>query len=115
METWIYAAPQVPLMVKDYVAAGQFDGGFRKIASGNISINDSEQHIEITLEKGLPQLVATDKNGKLLFEGPIATKAQIKALPEAIRKKLESVQSLLLSTKFSPPASPLKVEIEAKP
>jgi hypothetical protein len=62
-----------------------------KIAA-NITFSDGEHSIQITSDKGKPWLVATDKNGKEVFKGPIVTEADLKAVPEAIRKKLELVQ-----------------------
>ena len=67
---------------------GGYLGASANIA-GSITYNDDEHSIQITLDKGQPRLVATDKNGKEVFKGPIATQADLKAVPEAIRKKLE--------------------------
>ena len=64
---------------------------------GNIAFSDGEHQIHITLDKGKPWLVATDKNGKQTFKGPIATEAEMKAVPDAIRRKLEMLHAKVMS------------------
>ncbi len=70
--------------------AGGVAGG-----TGQLSFSDGEHEIQITVEKGKPRLVAKDKNGNEVFSGPIATEAEMKAVPEAIRKKLASVHAVI--------------------
>ncbi|MGO9114562.1 MAG: S1C family serine protease [Thermoguttaceae bacterium] len=70
----------------------RFGGG-----SGVISAYDGEHNLQITLDKEKPRLVVTDKNGKQVFEGRITTEADIKALPESIRKRLESIRALIVT------------------
>jgi hypothetical protein len=48
-----------------------------------------------------PHLVAKDLLGNILFEGPIDTDGQLKAVPEAIRAKVKSMMPLVI---FSSPA-----------
>ena len=56
--------------------------------------------IHITAENGKPRLVAVDKKGKEVFNGTIATEAELKAVPEAIRKRLESLHARMGSGGF---------------
>jgi hypothetical protein len=71
----------------------RFGGG----GSGGIDAYDGEYKLQITFDKGKPRLVATDKNGKQVFEGRITTDADIKALPEAIRKRLASIRAVIVT------------------
>jgi hypothetical protein len=52
---------------------------------------DAEHTLEITRKDGKRRLVAKEKGGKLVFEGPIDTDKQREELPEAIREKLKEV------------------------
>lgn len=70
----------------------RFGGG-----SGGIGAFDGEYKFQITSDKGKVRLVVTDKNDKEVFQGPISTEADIKALPEAIRKRLESIHAVIVS------------------
>ena len=69
--------------------------------AGIISASDGEQKLQITLEKNRTRLVVTDKNGKQVFQGWIDTEADVKALPEAIRKKLESLHTVITTPEGS--------------
>ena len=65
--------------------------------TGNITFSDGEHSIQITLDKGKPRLVVTDGNGKEIFKGSIATQAELKAVPEAIRRKLELLHAKIVA------------------
>ncbi len=77
------AVPNMP--VPPGFSSGNMFPGF---SSGSIFWNDGEHTIRIMLGKGKSLVIATDKDGKEVFRGPIARDADLKALPEAIRKKL---------------------------
>ena len=48
--------------------------------------------IEITSNNGKRSLVAKNTKGETIFDGPIDTEEQRKALPEDLRKKIESIE-----------------------
>ncbi len=77
------AVPNIPM--PPGFSSGSILPGF---SAGSIFWNDGEHAIRIMLGKGKALVVATDKDGKEVFRGPIAREADLKALPEAIRKKL---------------------------
>jgi len=70
----------------------RFGGG-----SGAIAAFDGEYKLQITSDKGKVRLVVTDKNDKQVFQGPISTEADIKALPETIRKRLDSIRAVIVT------------------
>jgi len=54
---------------------------------------DEEHQLEIKpLASGKRELIVTDKAGKEIFHGPIDTDEQRKAVPEAVRPKLEKLE-----------------------
>ena len=56
--------------------------------------DDGSLTLTLSNKDGKRHLVAKDKTGKVLHEGPIDTEGQRKALPEQVRKKLESTRIL---------------------
>ena len=60
-------------------------------ASAKVVMKDDSGEIEVTSTDGRRHLVAKNAKGESVFDGPIDTPEQIKALPEDIRKKVESV------------------------
>jgi serine protease Do len=56
--------------------------------------DDGSLTLTLSNKDGKRHLVAKDKTGKVLHDGPIDTEEQRKALPEPVRKKLESTRIL---------------------
>jgi hypothetical protein len=83
---------------------GPFPYGFGGV-SGGIAAYDGEYKLEITLDKGKHLLVVTDKNGKQVFQGPVTTEADMKAVPEAIRRRLAKVRAVIVTGDRSVSAS----------
>lgn len=55
---------------------------------------DNEHRIQITEEAGKDtQLNIQDREGKVLFEGPVSTEKQIKAIPAELKEKFEQIQA----------------------
>jgi len=90
----VTGAPEAPFWVEG-------DGLKKKLldlrqASGNSPANyifqDGETTLEITRKDDSKHLKATDKDGKVLFDGDIDTDEQRKAIPEDIAKKLTKLE-----------------------
>jgi hypothetical protein len=56
--------------------------------------DDGSLSLTLSNKDGKRHLAAKDKTGKVLHDGPIDTEEQRKALPEQVRKKLESIRML---------------------
>jgi len=55
---------------------------------------EDDQHVlALVCDDQGKQLIARDKQGRLLFQGPIDTEAQRRRVPEAIRPKLKTLES----------------------
>jgi hypothetical protein len=68
----------------------------RGLTTGPVTFDDSEHVLQIRLQGGLGTLTVIDKKtGSKLFEGPIGTEEQWKAVPEEVRKKLQAVSGSL--------------------
>ena len=61
-------------------------------ANAKVLMRDDSGSIEITSTDGRRQLIAKNPKGEVIFDGPIDTPEQLKALPEDLRKKVESVE-----------------------
>ena len=64
----------------------------RSTANAKVVMKDDSGEIEITATDGRRHLIAKNAKGEVVFDGPIDTREQISALPEDIRKKVESVE-----------------------
>ncbi len=52
-------------------------------------IRDPDQVLKVSIKDNQRHLVATDSNGQILFDGPVETDEQRKALPNDLAEKLE--------------------------
>ena len=79
-------------------------------ATAEVSIHDGEHDLKISTRAGKRHLVAKDSGGKVLFDGPIDTDEQLKAVPEPIRKKVGTIHvSVIVSGdggQATPPTAP---------
>jgi hypothetical protein len=62
------------------------------MANARLVMKDDTGEIEMTTHDGKRALVARNAKGDTIFDGPIDTEEQRKALPEDIRKKLEMIE-----------------------
>jgi len=62
--------------------------------NANVTISDDENTLKIKKKDGKKTLVATDKDGKELFNGPIDTDEQRAEVPDEIRAKLRKFNTL---------------------
>lgn len=72
-------------------------------ASAKVLMKDDSGEIEVTSTDGRRHLLAKNAKGETIFDGPIDTPEQLKALPEELRKKVESVE---VRTQVNPTAPP---------
>ena len=62
------------------------------VATGPMTFDDGEHVLQMRLQGGVGRLVVIEKaTGSKLFEGPIGSEEQWKAVPEAVRRKLEGL------------------------
>ncbi|MDR3405299.1 MAG: PDZ domain-containing protein [Chthoniobacter sp.] len=78
------------------------------MANAKLFLKDDAGEVEMTMNDGKRSLVARNAQGETVFDGPIDTEEQRKALPEDVRKKLEmiEVQRKLAATAPLPPSLP---------
>lgn len=84
------------------------------MANARLVMKDDTGEIEMTTHDGKRSLLAKNDKGETVFDGPIDTEEQRKALPEDVRKKLEmiEVQRKLAETPLSPVDSALLPEVQ---
>jgi hypothetical protein len=78
---WLEDADDLPL-----------PGRMNRASQAQIVVSDKEHVLKITVKNGKRTLLATDKDGSVLHEGPIDTPEQVDALPESIREKVKNMQ-----------------------
>lgn len=73
-----------------------------------MAYSDNEHNLKITIEDAHKMLVAKDKNGNVLYQGPINTDEQRKLVPPAVLKKLNQLekQVQIEIQRHRPPAQP---------
>jgi serine protease Do len=62
--------------------------------NSNMVYSDDQGSLELTLKEGKKTLLAKDSKGAQLFSGPIDEPEQRKALPEAVRERLDKLESM---------------------
>ena len=70
-------------------------------ATAKAVMKDDSGEIEVSSSDGRRKLVAKNAQGEVIFDGPIDTPEQMRALPEELRKKVESID---VRTKTEPDA-----------
>lgn len=75
----------------------------RNTASAKALMKDESGEIEVTATDGRRHLIAKNAKGETVFDGPIDTPEQIKALPEDIRKKVERIEVRTQAEATAPP------------
>ena len=74
-------------------------------ANAKVVIKDDSGEIEVSSSDGRRKLVAKNAKGDVVFDGPIDTPEQLRALPEELRKKVESIE-VRTATEPGAPRSP---------
>jgi len=116
-----FVAPQGTMTFKGPMEVSDLEGTVldNPPAGQNMSMNvsDDQHTLVLNIHDGKKHLLATDKEGNIVFNGPIDTEEQRKAMPEEIAKKLEKLESkpnmirlrsggLLTPTPPTPPTPP---------
>ena len=82
----------------------------------DIGFSDKEHQFHITQGPGGKQLEAKNRDGKLIFKGPISTKEQLEKLPPEIREKLTRLETKLLERPLPPqPPAPPRAPVPPAP
>jgi len=68
------------------------DGGRRASAVSTSSFSDGEHSLSVTTTGREKHLVARDRDGNVLFDGPVTTEEQRKAVPPEILKKFQTME-----------------------
>jgi len=55
------------------------------------SFSDADHTLTVTVTNGSKRLLAKDKDGKVVFDGPINTPEELNSVPEPIREKLKNI------------------------
>jgi serine protease Do len=61
--------------------------------SMTMSMSDDENTMTMTVREGRKHLTATDREGNVIFNGPIDTDEQRQALPEALKSKIDKLET----------------------
>lgn len=64
------------------------------VGNANLVFSDEQGALELTVTDGRKHLVAKDAGGAVLFDGPINTTEERAAMPEAVRGRLEQMESI---------------------
>jgi hypothetical protein len=74
-------------------------------------IKDNDRTLKIKVKNNEKHLVATDNNGQVLFDGPIQTDEQKKAVPADIAEELEKYKDQIDKLQESKPGEQKKIRI----
>jgi hypothetical protein len=97
------------------IVAPNPDGSRSTLHASVIRLAEPDQTITLNCDDGHTQMVVTDFNGRVRFDGPVDTEEQRKALPQDLRRRLnemglETAPALplppLLPAPATPPAAP---------
>ena len=75
----------------------------------NLIIRENDQTLKVSVKDGTRHLVATDNNNQVLFDGPVETEDQRKALPADIAEKLEKYKEQFDKTKDAGPGNRVRI------
>ena len=70
------------------------------------TFGDDKQKLLITIRDGHQHLTAMDPSGKQIFEGPIDTPEQHKAVPASVLKQLDEMEKIKVKIRSYGPAAP---------
>jgi len=98
------AVPAVP----DMQVFGRWDNNDN---DADMIIKDNDHTLKIKVKNGEKHLVATDDNGQVIFDGPIQTEEQRKAVPAEINEELEKYKDKIDQLKETAPGEKRKISI----
>jgi len=74
-----------------------------------LMIKENDQTLKVSVKDGTRHLVATDKDNQVLFDGPVETEDQRKALPADIAEKLEKYKDQFEKVKEAGPGNKVRI------
>jgi hypothetical protein len=77
----------------------------------DLIITEGGQTLKVSWKENQKHLVATDNDGQVLFDGPIETDEQRKAVPAEIAEKLEKYKEQVDQVKAKAPGEQRRVRI----
>jgi len=72
-------------------------------------VKENDQTLKVSMKDGQRHLVATDKDNQVLFDGPVETEDQRKALPADIAEKLEKYKEQFDKVKDAGPGNKVRI------
>jgi hypothetical protein len=105
---WPNLPPPAGDQIRLHLNALGGQGGAVAVVSASSSF-DGEHHLTLTNTDGHKRLLAKDKDGKVIFDGPVDTPEQLKAVPEQIRAKAETMtkgMTVRAKVRPAPPTAP---------
>ncbi|HOX06304.1 MAG TPA: PDZ domain-containing protein [Planctomycetota bacterium] len=75
----------------------------RAMQMGDIRMLDGEHEITITTRDGRTQILAKDKDGKVVYQGDLAPGAKLEGIPRELRLKIEALPRIMMP--LPPPAA----------
>lgn len=72
----------------------------------NVILSDDEGTLELSTDGSSKTLRAKDKSGAIIFEGPVNTPEERKALPEGLLSRLEKLENIEVVQPPPPPPAP---------
>jgi hypothetical protein len=111
---WTASAPPDVMMLRDLAEVAPPAPGeppriihlARGTVSSKIASNDSDGSVDIRIVGDDVKLVVTDKDGKVLFDGPYNTDEEKAKLPEAHRERVDKMLKRHRDAEFDVPAAP---------
>ncbi|CAN5478764.1 hypothetical protein BH09PLA1_BH09PLA1_18020 [soil metagenome] len=82
------------------------------IADGDdaaLIVRENDQTLKVSVKDGQRHLVATDNNNQVLFDGPVETEDQRKALPADLAEKLEKYKEQFEQVKEAGPGNKVRI------
>lgn len=112
--TWTASFPPDVMMLRDFVDVAPPAPGepprivhlARGTVRSNIASSDSDGSIDIRIVGDDVKLVVTDKDGKVLFDGPYNTDEEKAKLPELHRERVDKMLKRHRDAQFDVPAPP---------
>jgi hypothetical protein len=74
--------------------AGGVGGTAVKPADSRMLLTDDKGSLDVAIKSGSRTLVAKDPQGKTLFDGPVDTPEQRKAMPPGVRERFEQMETM---------------------
>jgi hypothetical protein len=78
----------------------------KAVQMGDLRMLDGENDITITTRDGKTQIVAKDKDGKVVYQGELDAGGKLEAMPKELRLKIEALPRIMMPLPPPPAAAP---------